>query len=101
MPKNRLFSQVVLVSTCWLVLLASGDDINLARIALPPTDTPVEDVMPFDDPNFDFTQPSAPPTPQQGKPSAGPNLSRTASVRPSTPLDGYFSPPDRHIPLRC
>jgi hypothetical protein len=101
MPKNRLLSQVVLVSTCWLVLLASGDDINVARFVLPPTDSSVEHVMPFDDPNFDFTQPSAPPTLQQGQPAVGPNLFGTASRRQTIHSEGFCTPADHHLPLRC
>jgi hypothetical protein len=101
MPKHRLCSSVLLLTGCWLVLLASGDDINFARLVLPPTDSPLEDVMPFDDPNFDFTQPGTPPPPQLGEPSDGQNQSRTASLRPSTPTDGFRTRTDRHIPLRC
>lgn len=101
MPKHNICSSVLLMTACWLVLLASGDDINFARFVLPPTDSPLEDVMPFDDPNFDFTESSAAPTPQLGEPSAGHNLSRTASLCPPTSVDGYRLRTDRHIPLRC
>jgi hypothetical protein len=101
MPKKRLHSRVLLVTTCWLILLASGDDINFARIVLPPTDAAVGDVMPFDDPNFDFTQPNAPPNPQHRKPEAAPKLSTTGSLRPSILSDCYCPFTDHHIPLRC
>ena len=101
MIKKRVYSRFVLVTTCWLVLLASGDDINFARIVLPSTDASVEDVMPFDDPNFDFTQPNASPTPQLDKPEAAPKLSATASLRPSILSDCFCPLTDRHLPLRC
>jgi hypothetical protein len=101
MPKQRVYSCIVLMTACWLVLLASGDDINFARLVLPPTNSPVEDVMPFDDPNFDFTESGTPPPPQQGEPPGGQNLSRTASLRPSTPTDSFRTRTDRHVPLRC
>jgi hypothetical protein len=101
MPKHRALSRVLLLTTCWLVLLASGDDINFTRIVFPSTDSPLEDVMPLDDPNFDFTEPATLPTPQQGQSSGGPHVPRTASRRPSTPADGFHTRTDRHLPLRC
>ena len=101
MPKSRVHSSVLLVTTCWLVLLASGDDINFARFVLPPTDASVEDVMPFDDPNFDFTQSSPPPILQQGMPEAAPKLPGTASRRPSFLSDCFCPLIDHPIPLRC
>jgi hypothetical protein len=101
MPKNCVHSSVLLFTSCWLVLLASGDDINFARILLPSTDASVEDVMHLDDPNFDFTQPSAPTNPQQGKPETAPKLSTTTSARPSILSDCFCPLTDRHLPLRC
>jgi hypothetical protein len=101
MTKQRVYSSVLFMAACWLVLLASGDDINLARLVLPATDSPLEDVMPLDDPNFDFTESNAPPTPHQDEPSDGPRLLRTASRRPSIPTAGFRQRTDRQIPLRC
>ena len=42
---------------CWLILLAGGDDLNMARLALPTLlDCEPGDTLPLDDPNFDFSQ---------------------------------------------
>jgi hypothetical protein len=52
-----LFStrQIPVLSTCCclLIMLASGDDFNLARVALPDTFASAEP-SPLDDPNTDF-----------------------------------------------
>src|SRR5689334_7015624 len=54
MPKGRARAGVLTAFACWLVLLASGDDFNFARLALPSPPTS-EDLLPPDDPNSDFT----------------------------------------------
>jgi hypothetical protein len=54
MPKSRSRAGVLAAFACWLVLLASGDDCNFARLALP-SPLPCEDLLPLDDPNTDFT----------------------------------------------
>src|SRR6516165_10058563 len=55
MPKGRARAGVLTAFACWLVLLASGDDFNFARMVLLSTPTS-EDVLPLDDPNTDFTE---------------------------------------------
>jgi hypothetical protein len=102
MPMQRAHSSVLLVTTCWLVLLASGDDINFARLMLPSPTSALEDVMPLDDPNSDFiTAPDTLPSPQQGQSSDGRNMSWTPSEGPSTALDAFPSSTHCPIPLRC
>jgi hypothetical protein len=55
---DRRFTRcVATILACWLIVLASGDDFNVCRIAIPllPVDTPA-DTLPLDDPNTDFTR---------------------------------------------
>jgi hypothetical protein len=45
---------------CWLVVMASGDDFNFARVAFPLlSSSSTTNVLPLDDPNSDFTEPNA------------------------------------------
>jgi hypothetical protein len=63
MAKRTIRSWTVSVLACWLVLMASGDDFNLGRIALFPTDMDAEGLLPLDDPNTDFIPSSEPRDP--------------------------------------
>jgi hypothetical protein len=56
MPKGFARSCVLSAFACWLVILASGDDFNFARVALLSSAPASEDVLPLDDPNTDFTE---------------------------------------------
>jgi len=64
MPKSRANSRVLSAFAAWLVILASGDDFNLAHVILPSSTSAAADLLPLDDPNTDFTEssPSAGPT---------------------------------------
>jgi hypothetical protein len=63
MPKRPVRSWVLSALACWLTLLASADDFNLARFLLPPAESSSEDPLPLDDPNCDFTEsPQSPET---------------------------------------
>ena len=62
MPKRPVRSWVLSALACWLTLLASADDFNLARLTLPPT-ADSEESLPLDDPNTDFTQSAQSPGP--------------------------------------
>jgi hypothetical protein len=55
MPKRSLRSWTLSALACWLTLLASADDFNLARLALPPSTSDAGESLPLDDPNTDFT----------------------------------------------
>lgn len=101
MPKRRLRSFVITATTCWLVLLASGDDLNFARFVLPEPDTPLEDATPLDDPNLDFTESGVSPTLPRCQPSNRRTVSRTAAPALSTPTNNFGPRTDRHFPLRC
>ena len=98
MPNSRAHSSILFFLACWLVLLASGDDINVARLMLPSADS---SLVPLDDPNDDFTEPVTPPTPQSDEPSAGPNVVRTPSLRLPPPAEDLRTRTDCPIPLRC
>ncbi len=55
--QGRFARIVVTVLACWLTMLASGDDFNVCRIAIPilPAEA-TADTLPLDDPNTDFTR---------------------------------------------
>jgi hypothetical protein len=108
MPKGRARSIVLAAFACWLVMLASGDDLNFARVVL--SSTPAsEDLLPLDDPNTDFTESSK---------SSGPTITfrnkcgRTSSVSQSSagaalpsplaaPTPSYPPRQSSNTPLRC
>lgn len=108
MPKGRARAGVLTAFACWLVLLASGDDFNLARIALP-SPPASEDLLPLDDPNSDFTpsSPSRQPPTTSGHrwsctTAVGPRLTR--AVLPSSLAARTLGQPLRpgsNTPLRC
>jgi len=63
MPKRHIRSWVLSAFACWLTLLASADDFNLARVVLPSPTSDSEGLLPLDDPNTDFTESSESPVP--------------------------------------
>jgi hypothetical protein len=90
---------------CLLVLLASGDDFNLARAALPLPAPDPGATLPLDDPNTDFTeapqdrgQTAADPLPCDGPGAAGRGPVRTAVVPPAR---GHSTRNSINSPLRC
>src|SRR5690242_18855154 len=101
MPKQRLCSFVISAYACWLVLLASGDDLNFARILLSPTDSPLEDMMTLDDPNADFIESDTQPNVAQGLSTDGRRLLRTSASHTSRTANGFLPSRERQIPLRC
>jgi len=91
-----------------LVILASGDDFNVARAVLPSTPAS-EDLLPLDDPNTDFTESSQSPGPTT---TVRNRCGYTSSVGHSSAGAALPSPwaapapshPPRHssnTPLRC
>jgi hypothetical protein len=107
MPKGRVRAVVLTAFACWLVLLASGDDFNLARMALLPSSLPSEDLLPLDDPNSDFTASSQSPGPtdRDRRSCTSPVGQRVpGSVLNSSSDDPTHSRPPHHsgnTPLRC
>src|SRR5436309_1713945 len=55
--RTRCRRSVEIVVACWLIVMASGDDFNVARIIIPmlPSNCPPH-ALPLDDPNTDFTK---------------------------------------------
>ena len=94
---------------CWLVLLASGDDFNLARALLPLPAPDSEAPLPLDDPNTDLAESLPSPGPAASRPdrcgrpsAAGPRPAGAALPSPlAAPAPGH--PPRRgpNPPLRC
>jgi hypothetical protein len=114
--KRPLRSWLLSALGCWLTLLASADDFNLARFALPPSTADSEESLPLDDPNTDFTESSPSPGPSgtrgRGAPasSAGPGRAagaagQYAASALASPFDarayGRPSLPHHNTPLRC
>jgi hypothetical protein len=93
---------------CWLTLLASGDDFNLARVMLPSI-LDSEGRLPLDDPNTDFTKSSKSrlPTTTHGDrggctSSAGQSWTGAAFTSPfAAPTHGHPPRPCLNTPLRC
>ena len=90
---------------CLLALLASGDDFNLARAALPALFPPApSDALPLDDPNTDGVEAAVSEVPpdagQDGSGCRGP-FPQTVASPLASPRDG--PPPHRPLnpPLRC
>jgi hypothetical protein len=79
MSKRLIRSWALSALACWLTLLASADDFNLARFLLLPAEADSDDLLPLDDPNGDFTKPSETRTP--GNSGHG-----TVANPPPTPL---------------
>jgi hypothetical protein len=107
-PKRPNRSWFLSAFACWLTLLASADDFNLARLALPPSAADAEESLPLDDPNTDFTQPSPIREPKVTPrdrcgfaSSAGPSLARVALAPSSAAAHGHPPRPGSNTPLRC
>ena len=108
MPKGRARSRVLSAFATWLVILASGDDFDLAHLILPPSTPAAEDLLTLDDPNTDFTESSQSPGPptssrdRRGCPSSGgPSLTGAAFTSSSAAARGHPPPLRLNAPLRC
>src|SRR5262249_39266106 len=106
---SRARSLVLSAFAGWLVILASGDDFNLAHLILPSSPPAAEDLLPLDDPNTDFTESS--PSPEPTTPcrtggdctaSVGRCVAEAALTSPIAVLT-HGRPPHRcsNAPLRC
>ena len=108
MPKRPVRSWVLSALACWLTLLASADDFNLARLTLPPT-ADSEESLPLDDPNTDFTESS--PSREPSTTSRDIPVCKTSAGRSSagaTPASAFAASAPGHpprcrmnAPLRC
>ena len=109
MPKGRARSRVLSAFATWLVILASGDDFDLAHLILPPSTPAAEDLLTLDDPNTDFTessQSSGPTTPCRTRwgctSSVGRCVAEAALTSPSAAhTHGHRPLWGRTAPLRC
>ena len=109
MPPHPLRSWALSALACWLVVLASADDFNLVRLALPPSPADCEGLLPLDDPNTDFTESSPsrePPTTSRNRwgctTSMAQRLTRPALISPfAAPALGHTPRPGINTPLRC
>ena len=108
MPKGRARSAFLTAFACWLVLLASGDDFNVARAVLPSIPMS-EDLLPLDDPNTDFTesaQSTGPTTTYRDRGGCTSSVVRSSAGAASPSLFAAPAPchPPRqssNTPLRC
>jgi hypothetical protein len=108
MSKHPIRSWALSALACWLTLLASADDFNLARFLLPPAESSSEDLLPLDDPNGDFTKTSETQTPDNRGHGTGASPPPTPLCPPGA---SHALPPPRlcqararaslHTPLRC
>jgi hypothetical protein len=109
MPKRSVRSWVLSAFACWLTMLASADDFNLARLAHPPSTADDGESLPLDDPNTDFTESSqspGPPTSSQDRrgctSSGGPSWTGAPLTSPFVAPAHRHPPPLRlDTPLRC
>lgn len=109
MPPPSLRSWALSVLACWLIVLASADDFNLARFALLPSPADGEGLLPLDDPNTDFTESSPsrePPTTSRNRwdytTSIAQRLTRPALTSPVATAElGHPPRPGINAPLRC
>jgi hypothetical protein len=106
MRKYPTWFGALVAVTCWLVVLASADDFNLARAVLPLPAPAPDGPLPLDDPNTDFTEhsePRSPTTTHQDRPRpTGPRSAGTGLRTPVAP--SARSHPLRtgiNAPLRC
>ncbi len=88
MSQRHLRSSVLSILACWLMVLASGDDFNFARVVLSPLDQESEDLLPLDDPNADFTELSAAHTSVTAE--GGRSRSGTSDARTSSQISAQF-----------
>jgi hypothetical protein len=105
MPQPHPLSRALAAVACSLVLLASGDDFNLARVVLPLPAPAPGSLLPLDDPNTDFTvtpqdwgQTAADPGPCDEPGAAGRGSVRTVFVPPAR---GHSTRNSINSPLRC
>jgi len=109
MPKRPPRPWLLSAFACWLTLLASADDFNLARLTLPPLTPDCEEPLPLDDPNTDFTEssPTREPTTTSRdrlvcKTSDGPySTGATPTSTLAAPAHGHPPHPCHNAPLRC
>jgi hypothetical protein len=109
MPKRCIRSLALSALACWLTLLASADDFNLARLALGPSTPDSEGLLPLDDPNSDFTESSqspGPPTPCRTRWGCTSSVGRCGAdvdLTSSFAALAYEHPPRLHLntPLHC
>jgi hypothetical protein len=109
MPKRPVRSWALSALACWLTLLASADDFNLARVLLPPSTSDSEGILPLDDPNTDFTEASESPVPTttyrgRGALTSSVNQSLVGAAPSSPSAAPAPGRPPRHCsiaPLRC
>ena len=106
--RHTRFCALVLLA-CWQVLLASGDDFNLARFVFSPAESSTEDLLPLDDPNCDFMRSSETRTLENSGRDKGGNppslLLQPAAMHRTLPtasrLPSQLSRLCFHTPLRC
>jgi hypothetical protein len=109
MSKHPIRSWALSALACLQVLLASGDDFNLARFLFPPAESESEDLLPLDDPNFDFTKPSETPVPGNSGHGTGANPApiplcparMSHALLPASGVPGRLTCACPHTPLRC
>jgi len=109
MPKRSLRSWTLSALACWLTLLASADDFNLARFMFPPAESESEDLLPLDDPNCDFTRPPGTWKPNNsgrgGEGNPATSWYRLAGMKrtpaPPSGAPGQFSHTRLNTPLLC
>ncbi len=109
MARRSIYSWTLLVFACWLVLLASADDFNLARLILPFSEADAEGLLPLDDPNTDFAPSSEsrePPTTTRHKrgctSSVQQRVTRAVLASPfAGPAIGHSPWACINAPLRC
>jgi hypothetical protein len=88
-----------------LVLLASGDDFNLARVVFPLPGPLSEATLPLDDPNTDFTETAQARGQTAADPGPPARLPAPALASPGPPSLPALGPPSlrrpANTPLRC
>jgi hypothetical protein len=109
MTKYHAWFRAFAAVACWLTMLASGDDFNLARAVLPLPAPPPDSLLPLDDPNTDFTGGSESTRPTTTHPSKSvPPVSAHLKLA-GTGLPAPVAPPAHpsslragvKVPLRC
>jgi hypothetical protein len=105
MPQRHLCHRALSALICSLVLLASGDDFNLARVVFFLPGPASEAPLPLDDPNTDFTETSQ----ARGQTAADPGACDAPRATGRGPVRTAIAPPARghstrnpiNSPLRC
>lgn len=109
MPNGHARAGVLTAFACWLVFLASGDDFNVARIALLALPVPSEDLLPLDDPNSDFTESSQSQEPTTTSPERRnctsavrqPGAGAVLNSQSIAPMRNHSPRHSSNAPLRC